>query len=907
VSNSSRSGWRGLGSLGTLFLALCAPGLAQSTQNVCNVTAEAVTIRAGGGAERTADVVVVCTGGFTTPPGQTVQSMTWVLSFNQTVTSRPLAAGWSDALLVVNEPQAASQVACLTVNGICATTGSGSSNATYSAPRPNVFQSEFAANVLTWRGVPFDPPGTSGTLVFRFTNLRVPAPGFGNVTVTVGASGQIPILFNNATQIVATSQTPVSGSVSNAGATGGRLSSFTVNVVERFSNVLKAHSAAGPLPSVQSSPGGVPHSFETGFYNPNLGTSPRGILSFAGLPDNGTRVLVGLSGVPTTATVSVPAVVSLGSTGVARLIAADAAGIGGYEPAATGTLPNDKGNAIATYEITQSSAVAVETLSIPFTINWAAGAPFLQALSGTVALAPLHASQIADGSPIPRFNNPIPFTVNAPLAPLNFVTTSLPVGAAGTPYSQAIEVTGGLPPYSYVTTPLPPVPGLTLSAAGVLTGTPPLAGTFGFSLTVRDSAQGSSTRQFSLTVAAAGSLLQTSVSRLDFSAILGGAAPGLQVIRVTSSQTAAAFVITVDGGTANSPAPAWLQGSPRTGTTPGLVTVSVNPAGLPEGTYTARIRISIPGNPNLAPADVIVTLVVKTAPAVLESFAPLLSFSMRGPGSEKRQGSILLRNGGGGGALPFSASVLQRSSWISSIVPVSGAADAQGTQVKVTVDIAGLAAGIYRDVIRFTSAINTVDVPVIVRVIPLGPVLGVSPAGVRFSMREGARTLAVREVRVFNRDATSNAPWAAELIRGGEHFSVAGTNGTLSAAVAGIVKVSVRAESAGLPAGAYYGLLRVTAPGAAASPAYVTLVLQVKPAAQAADLDLDAGGLVFTALTGGQATRRTITLNAASQLGLPFQAAASTLDASGWLNVTPASKSKSAACAAGFTCNTKVT
>jgi uncharacterized protein (TIGR03437 family) len=802
-----------------------------------------------------------------------------------------LADGWADALLVVDEPQPANQSACLTPNGLCTINSTGIPQRTYdgSSGHPNIFQGEYGSNTLTWRGIPFDPPGTSTTRVFRFTNLRVATPAAGGtVEVLVSlSSGQVPVDILKSLQSVAIAQIPIATTVSGAESSGGRLSKFVVNVSEQFANVLKSNSSSGAaLSPGQSQPGGVSHEFETGFYNPNLFASLRGNLSFAGLPDNGTRVRVRLNSVPAGASISAPLSVAFGAASSARLIAADTNGIGPYTPSTSTGLLSDKGVVTAIYEITQSSATASEILAIPFTVTYANGAPFVQSLSGDVGLAPVHPSQTADAGPIPRFNNALQFTATAPREPLSFITASLPNGALGTPYTQTLETAGGLLPHIFSSVPLIPAPGLTLGTTGILSGTPTTIGTFTFAVTARDSTQAFATKQFSLTIGGAGSLLQTSASKLDFSSTLGGSAPPLQTIRVTSSQPGQAFLVTVDSGSAGSPAPSWIQVTPTTGTLPGLLTVSVNQNNLPEGTYSARIRISIPANPNLQPNDITITMVVKTVAPKLESSVPLWTFATPTTSPGKRVGSLLLRNAGGGGGLPFTTAILQRSSWITSITPASGTAGPLGTPIHINIDSTGLAEGIYRDVIRFTSAFNIVEVPVLLRITPAGPHIDVSPAGVRFSMRQGARSLAVREIRVLDHDALASISWTAALIRGSEYFDLA-INTTTTPGATGTVKLSTKPETVNLAPGSYYGLLRIAPTGSAAAARYVVAVLQVNPAAQAPELDFDTGGLVFTAFTGSQQSRRVVTLNAATQNAVSYQAAASMLDGANWLSVSP--------------------
>jgi hypothetical protein len=80
-----------------------------------------------------------------------------------------------------------------------------------------------------------------------------------------------------------------------------------------------------------------------------------------------------------------------------------------------------------------------------------------------------------------------PFTIKIYPA-LQFATGSLPTGALGAPYASALEVTGGREPYTFslVAGSLPP--GLVLSSAGAISGTPTGTGSYGFSVQVTDSA-----------------------------------------------------------------------------------------------------------------------------------------------------------------------------------------------------------------------------------------------------------------------------------------------------------------------------------------------------------------------------------------------------------------------------------
>jgi len=75
-------------------------------------------------------------------------------------------------------------------------------------------------------------------------------------------------------------------------------------------------------------------------------------------------------------------------------------------------------------------------------------------------------------------------TVQAP--PVAIATTTLPGGYVGLSYSQTLQATGGSGSYSWSIAPESLPPGLSLSAAGVISGTPTTTGTYTFTVQVTD-------------------------------------------------------------------------------------------------------------------------------------------------------------------------------------------------------------------------------------------------------------------------------------------------------------------------------------------------------------------------------------------------------------------------------------
>jgi hypothetical protein len=80
------------------------------------------------------------------------------------------------------------------------------------------------------------------------------------------------------------------------------------------------------------------------------------------------------------------------------------------------------------------------------------------------------------------------------------ITTAsqLPAGSVGNGYSAQFAATGGVQPYTFGGAGLPD--GLSMSAAGLLSGTPTVDGQFNVTVTVVDSANARVTKQFSLTI-----------------------------------------------------------------------------------------------------------------------------------------------------------------------------------------------------------------------------------------------------------------------------------------------------------------------------------------------------------------------------------------------------------------------
>ena len=143
---------------------------------------------------------------------------------------------------------------------------------------------------------------------------------------------------------------------------------------------------------------------------------------------------------------------------------------------------------------------SVSTGSLPagLSLNSATGE-----ISGTPASAGAFSFtiEVTDAeSPAMTATQPLSITVTP--APLAVTTTSLPGATLGSAYSAALAATGGTPPYSWSVTAGSLPPGLSLSSAGTISGTPAVAGTYPVTVQAADSAspQQTATARLSVTV-----------------------------------------------------------------------------------------------------------------------------------------------------------------------------------------------------------------------------------------------------------------------------------------------------------------------------------------------------------------------------------------------------------------------
>jgi putative Ig domain-containing protein len=178
-----------------------------------------------------------------------------------------------------------------------------------------------------------------------------------------------------------------------------------------------------------------------------------------------------------------------------------------------------------------------------------------------------------------------------PSSPLSITTSSLQQGVINVPYNTSLSATGGVTPYGWNIASGNLPPGLSLSRAGVVSGTPAGTGAFTFSVAVADSQQPPSVANgnFGISINAALQITTTSLTQglLDASysatlAATGGIAP--YTWSITQGALPNGLTLNATSGV--------ISGTPTAAGTSNF-TAQVSDAETPAATATAALSIVI--------------------------------------------------------------------------------------------------------------------------------------------------------------------------------------------------------------------------------------------------------------------------------------------------------------------------
>jgi hypothetical protein len=483
--------------------AVAQVGNTGASQLTCatNVTVTPL-LRGEGYTEQTGDITITCTGGAPIAPGGTIPLVNITVFYNTNVTSRLLTSSIStsspnpnEALLLIDEPGSGltgygptlPQMLCTTpLTGCAAIVGNVSGNTTYNTsvdgaligttgltgtnPAKNVYQGTTAcssssactSNAVTFFGIPVNPPTTTGSRVYRITNVRVNAQPLSGGNASGGTPVAASISVSGATSLSISNSAPNVGYVSpslvatasgttnlNQCSTQTRSSISTLTFTEQFGTAFKtrvnaqsASAYAGQINNpVQNVPGAIYNSesnfvFPIGSYNAGLadyGTRLKAV--FNNVPA-GARIFVSTANVNNNAfPVTAPSPIGgsqanvTGGTSYAQLISVGStesindgnAGVTGFFPAITASdngpnggnvpvaevsLANGTGSAV--WEVVNTNPNTNESLKfavyVTYSANVASNSPLPGISTVNLSYAPTATSGIASNSlTIPRF------------------------------------------------------------------------------------------------------------------------------------------------------------------------------------------------------------------------------------------------------------------------------------------------------------------------------------------------------------------------------------------------------------------------------------------------------------------------------------------------------------------------
>lgn len=342
------------------------------------------------------------------------------------------------------------------------------------------------------------------------------------------------------------------------------------------------------------------------------------------------------------------------------------------------------------------------------------------------------------------------------------------------------------------------------------------------------------------------------------------------------------------------PAPTWLTITGSPGTTPGAVTVGVNPGSLAVGTYSAILTVAS-NTPGVQSTTVTVNMTVTNNQIV--TFAPTsLSFSFVGGGVAPASQSVQL------GLVPASpqqqASVgavpdVQGQTWLSATLSSPNGQNITGNAAAVvSVNATGLANGTYTGKVQifvFGSVANSsIDIPVTLTVSnvvgggtgggTVNPTVLLSQGQFIFNATPGGvapdQTLGLtsNNPTPINYSLSSNTPW----------LSILNPSGTTPGSAI------IRPTAGSLAAGTYTGQVILSAPGASNNGLGIPVTFTINAANQ---LQTSPSGFRFeyVAQSGAFPSAKTLQLSSTTGATLPVSANVTTNSGGSWLSVSPLS------------------
>lgn len=360
-----------------------------------------------------------------------------------------------------------------------------------------------------------------------------------------------------------------------------------------------------------------------------------------------------------------------------------------------------------------------------------------------------------------------------------------------------------------------------------------------------------------------------SPTQLTFNVGTGGSVQTQNLVIISGSGRETNFTASAVSGTG------WLAVTPTTGTTPQVLTVSVNPGSLTPGSYGGFVSLVSSGTTTSVP----VILNVGTSGASLFSSSPAsLTFDF-GTGATVPESQQLTISGANGEAFTATSSTNTGGNWLTAN-PNSGTSPADLT---VSVNPASLGGGVYYGAIAINAPGTTgLVIPVQVNIASQGA-LNISPQQLSFAYQIGA-TGPAEQTLTLTTTGTSAIAFTATATSaqcGGNWLVVSPQSGAAPATL------SVQINTAGLTQNTCNGTINISAPSAANSTISipVTLLVSNNPL-----LQVPTAGVTFTYQLGTALPASQTVQVTSSGSALPFTVSAAPVsNGPSFLTVSPAS------------------
>lgn len=315
----------------------------------------------------------------------------------------------------------------------------------------------------------------------------------------------------------------------------------------------------------------------------------------------------------------------------------------------------------------------------------------------------------------------------------------------------------------------------------------------------------------------------------------------------------------------------WLSVGASEANTFGPLSITVNPTGLTQPTYSGSVTLTVPGG---TPVQIPVTLTMSAPAVTLGVQTPLSNFAytigLTPPASQ------MLTITSTPNSANVSAAVTSGNSWLS----VSGAGGATPATFTVSIiNLSSLTAGTQNGNIQITSAGATnspLNVAVTLNV--TAPTLTVPTGTLTFNYTIGGTAPAAQPVSISGTSGITFTTSASSTGDGGAWLAATPSAGST---VPGSVSVSIATAGLTTP-GTFSGSVLVTSTGATGSPASIPVTINVTgPTLTAGPTPLNFSYQIGSADPMSQS----ITVGGTS--GVNFTATAATSTGGGWLSVTP--------------------